>query len=56
MTQNYKTYQKTLKTTFSKIPLIFQENNYLPTEDIYIELALSDYSTDVVTIFHTTSS
>lgn len=44
MTQTYKTYQKTLKQSFSKIPLIFQDNHYLPTEDIYIELALSDYS------------
>ena len=41
---NYKLYQKTLKQTFSKIPLIFQDNNYLSTDDIYIELALSDYS------------
>lgn len=41
----YKAYQKTIQETFSKIPLIFQDNNYLPTEEIYIELALSDYST-----------
>jgi len=46
MTKSYKTYQQTLKKNFSKIPLIFQENNYLPTKDIYIELALSDYSNE----------
>jgi len=41
---NYKIYQQKLKQNFSKIPIIFQDNNFLPTENIYMELAISDYS------------
>jgi hypothetical protein len=42
----YSKYRQSLKQSFSKIPLIFQDNNFLPTDAIYIELALSNYSPD----------
>ena len=42
----YKTYQQKLKQTFSKIPIIFQDNNFISTDNIYMELMISDYSHD----------